>query len=101
MISKDRETDFGIGFTRAEVEAWHRLCRALVEVGAVTEADLKKRATDMDTPGCVLFSLIRGWADLYAGLVVSQAEAKFDKLMRAAVAEDLPAIRKALEKFKD
>jgi len=79
MISKERREMFGESYTRAEIEAWRKVCKLLRETDAVTEADLNSRVTDDHTPGQRLFAAIRDWADNYASMQVSDAEAKMDK----------------------
>ena len=50
---------------RNEWEQWQKLCKFLLEIGAVTEADLASSTTaPADSVGRRLFNEIREWGDL-------------------------------------
>jgi len=51
-----------------EWECWQELCALLLDLEAVTKADLKSPKSECDTKGKVLLAKIREWGDAFADL---------------------------------
>jgi hypothetical protein len=63
MISKEQEVQ-----SRAEWQAWQRVCDELVSAGSVTPQDLKRPVSEGNTPGTMLLNCIRAWGEERANL---------------------------------
>lgn len=59
----------------AEWKQWMELCKALKELGAVTEQDARSRRSATATPGQRLFARIRNWGDTLVALRQETTEA--------------------------
>ncbi len=57
----------------AEWQAWHDLCKALLEAGAVTAADLLSHTGRRDTVGQRLLQTIRDWGEARAAVEKGEA----------------------------
>ena len=59
-------------FQRLEVMAWRRLTQALLDAGAITEADLNAPVVERDTPGKRALQAIREWGQALSDLTLAQ-----------------------------
>ena len=65
------------GKSRYEHKLWRELCSRLLELGAVTEQDLRSKLSVQNTPGQKLLGIIRIWGNARVDLAQCQTETEW------------------------